>query len=247
MAKPTSTVGFVILFWAKEMKFLVVGDSKDLSQTIPLILKVRWPDLSLIHATEAREAVNLIHGEQPDVVVLHLDSALVDCFDLIAQIRGFSDVPLVVFSDSNDVVDKVRALEMGADDYIAQPYMPMEFIARVNAILRRCSPSYNGRPVSFLNGKLSINYASYQIHVSGKPVKLTPIEYKILCQLAKNVGSVVSSADLLNNVWGPNYQADHEFLKKYIFRIRSKIEENPANPEIIRTERGVGYSLAKVL
>jgi len=246
MAKPTSKVGFAILFWGKEMKILIVSDSKDLSQTIPLILKVRWPELSLVHATEAREAVNLIHGEQPDLVILHLNSTLVDCFDLIAQIRGFSDVPLVVFSDSNDVVDKVRALEMGADDYIAQPYMPMEFIARVNAILRRCS-LYNGRPVSFLNGKLSINYATYQVHVSGKPVKLTSIEYKILCHLAKNVGSVASSADLLNNVWGPNYQADHEFLKKYIFRIRSKIEENPANPEIIRTERGVGYTLAKAL
>jgi len=96
------------------MKFLLVSDSKDLAQTIPLILKVRWPELSLIHVTEAGEAVNLIHREQPDLVILHLNSTLVDCFDLIAQIRGFSDVSLVVFSDSNDVVDKVRALEMGA-------------------------------------------------------------------------------------------------------------------------------------
>ena len=228
------------------MKVLVVSDSKDLSQTISLILKVRWPKLSLVQATEAREGLDLIHREQPDIVMLHLlerseGSASLDCFDLISRIRSFSDVPLIVLSQSNDVVDKIRALEMGADDWIAPSSIPMEFIAKVTAILRRCSANAKEQGASFLDGKLSINYASREVCRLGKPVKLTPIEYKLLYQLVKNGGSVVSHVNLLHSVWGPNYGADPEFLKKYIYRLRSKVEEDPAEPKIILTERGVGY------
>ncbi|GAH79867.1 unnamed protein product, partial [marine sediment metagenome] len=170
------------------MKVLVASDSKDLCQTISLILKVRWPELSLVQATEAREGLDLIHREQPDIVMLHLPersegSPPLDCFDLISQIRSFSDVPLIVLSQSDDVVDKVRALEMGADDWIAPSSIPMEFIAKVTAILRRCSANAKEQGASFLDGKLSINYVSRAVCVLGKPVKLTPIEYKLLYQL----------------------------------------------------------------
>lgn len=223
------------------MKVLVASDSKDLVQTISLILKVRWPELSLIHATEAREGLDLIHREQPDIVMLHLDSVALDCFDLISQIRSFSDVPLLVLSQSDDVVDQVRALEMGADGWFTPSSLPMEFIAKVTAILRRCSPCSNDHAVSFLDGKLTINYATREVFASGKKTKLTPIEYKILSYLAKNQGSVVSSAELLRCVWGPNYETDKEILKINICRLRAKIEEEPANPQIVLSERGVGY------
>ena len=227
------------------MKALLVSGSKDLSQNISLILKVRWPELSLVHATEARESIELVYRERPDIVMLQLPersegSASLDCFDLISQIRSFADVPIIVLSQSDDVMDKVRALEMGADDWIAPSSIPMEFIAKVNALLRRYSHKDTGIS-SFLDGKLSINYAAHKVCVLGKPVHLTPIEYKILCQLARNEGSIVSCASLLHNVWGPDYRADPEFLKKYIFRLRSKVEEDPAKPKIIQTERGVGY------
>jgi len=223
------------------MKVLFIGDSEELLQSISLILKVRWRDLSLIHATEARQATELIHKEQPDIVMHHVDAASPDDFDLIGQIRSFSDVPLIALSQSDDVIDKVRALEMGADDWIHSSCIPMEYIAKVNAILRRCSPLGDGYTTSFLCGKLSINYATHDVCVNGKPVRLTPIEYKILYQLVRNEGSVVSHTDLLHSVWGPHYGADPEFLKKYIYRLRSKIEEDPADPKIICTKRGVGY------
>ncbi len=223
------------------MKVLLVGGSEDLSQTISVILKVRWPNLSLVHTSEASASLQLIHSEQPDIAMLHLDSAPLDCFDLISQIRGFSDVPLIVISQSDDVVDKVRALEMGADDWICPACVPMEFIAKVNAILRRCSPSSSSCVSCFFNDKLSIDYATRKVCVLGKPVKLTPIEYKILCQLIRNEGSVVSRADLIHSVWGPNYETAPEFLKKYIHRLRSKVEEDPAIPQMVLTERGVGY------
>jgi two-component system KDP operon response regulator KdpE len=227
------------------MKVLVIGQSQGLSQDISSILKVRWPDLSLVRADEVRESLELIHREQPDVVMFHFpersEGALpLDCFDIITQIRSFSDVPLIVISQSDDVMYKVKALEMGADDWVSSSFIPIEFIAKVNAIIRRRSP--NIHDVSFfLNGKLSINYAARQVHISGKPVKLTPIQYKLLCHLAENQGRVVSNVELLQHVWGPNYGDARELLKLSVYRLRSKIEADPSNPEIIFNERGVGY------
>jgi two-component system KDP operon response regulator KdpE len=228
------------------MKVLVLADSRDLGETISVILKVRWPELSLFHATEAREGIELIYREQLDIVMLHLDSAAtVDCFDFIGEVRSFSDVPIVILSQGSNVIDEVRALEMGADDWIVLSSIPMAFIARVNAILRRCSVQNDDSTSSFLNGKLSVNYATHEVLVEGRVVKLTPVEYKLLCRLVGNEGSVVSRASLLHSAWGPDYRADPEFLKKYIYRLRSKIEHDPAHPELILTERGVGYRLSK--
>jgi DNA-binding response OmpR family regulator len=223
------------------IKVLFVGGSEELLQAMSIILKVRWPELRLIRATEARQATELIHREQPDIVMLQVDASSLDDFDLIRQIRSFSEVPLIALGQSRDVMDKVRALETGADDWIP-PSSPMEYIARVNAVLRRCSPLGNSYTASFLCGKLTINYATHDVYVNGKPVGLTPIEYKLLYQLVRNEGSVVGHTSLLDSVWGPHYGAAPEFLKKYIYRLRSKIEEDPANPRIIHTRRGVGYA-----
>lgn len=227
------------------MKALLVGGPDRLSQDISLILKVRWPLLSLLHISDSTQASQFIYQEQPDMTMLHFptlgeEPPALHCFDLICQIRSFSSVPIIVVSERNEAIDKARALQLGADDWISPTAMPMEFIARVAAILRRCSPSGN-HPLPFANGKLRISYATHEVFVSGKPVKLTPIEYKILCYLAENRGSVVSSAELLRHVWGPNYEDDKELLKISIFRLRAKIEEDPAKPQIILSERGVGY------
>jgi len=138
IAKPTWKVGFAFLVWGIEMKVLFVSDSEELSKTISLVLKVRWPNLSLFHTSEARESLQLIHREEPHIAMLHLDSVPGDCFDLISQICSFSDVPRIVIGQRDDVMDKVRALEMGADEWIVQSSVPMEFIAKVNALLRRC-------------------------------------------------------------------------------------------------------------
>jgi DNA-binding response OmpR family regulator len=227
------------------MKVLVVSRCQDLSQAISAILNLRWPDLTLVHADEATESLELVHREQPDIVMLHLPepsevAPSADCFRIISQIHNFSRVPLIVISQNNDVMDKVKALEMGADDWLSPSSIPMEFIAKVNAILRRRSA--NGRDVSFvLNGKVSINYDTRQVSISGKPVKLTPIQYKLLCHLIENLGRVCTSTELLQHVWGPNYSDEKELLKLSVYRLRSKIEEDPSNPEIIFNERGIGY------
>jgi two-component system KDP operon response regulator KdpE len=226
------------------MKVLLVSDSEELSKTIPLVLKVRWPNLSFLCTGEARECLQLIHREQPCIAMLHLDLGPEDCFDLIGEIRSFSDVPLIVISQSDDVMDKVRALETGADEWIVQSSVPMEFIAKVNALLRRCQPHTDSCVLCVPGGELSIDCCTHRVSVLGKEVKLTPIEYKIMWQLAQNEGSVVSREELVRTVWGPSYEADPQFLKKYIYRLRCKVEEDPTAPRIILTERGVGYSIA---
>jgi two-component system KDP operon response regulator KdpE len=227
------------------MKVLVISHSQDLLQVISHILKVRWPDLSLAYANEARESLQLIHREQPDIVIFHSPERSagvppLDYFDLISRIRSFSGAGLIVISQSDDVMDKVKALEMGADAWVPSSFVPMEFIAKVNAILRRSSPS--DHDVSFfMNGKLSVNYDTHRVSISGKPAKLTPIQYKLLCHLIENQGRVCSSTEILQHVWGPNYSDERELLKLSVYRLRHKIEEDPSHPEIILNERGIGY------
>jgi two-component system, OmpR family, KDP operon response regulator KdpE len=167
-------------------------------------------------------------------------SAAEDCLGLIGEIRSFSGIPLIVLGLSADVMDKVKALEIGADDWISPPFSPMEFIARVNAILRRCWPQKPG-VASFLDGKLSIDYATRRVSVLGRTVRLTPIQYRIFCYLAENEGRICTTGELLRYVWGPNSSDDRELLKLNVYRLRSKIEEDPSNPEIILNERGMGY------
>jgi len=123
---------------------------------------------------------------------------------------------------------------------MSSDFIPMEFIARINAILRRCSPR-NDRKSYFLGGKLTVNYATREVFISDKKVKLTPIQYKLLCHLIKNQGRVCSAAELLQHVWGPHYSDDRELLKLSVYRLRSRIEEDPSNPQIICNERGIGY------
>ena len=227
------------------MKVLVISCSPDLSQTISSILKIRWPDLRLIHVAEVAVTLELIHREQPDIAMFHLPEPKAgtlppSCFDLISQIHSLCDVLLVVISQSDDIMDKVKALEMGADDWVSPSFIPMEFIAKVNAILRRRCASSRGGFFS-VNDKLSVDYAARQVSISGRPVKLTPIQYKLLCHLIENRGRVCSSAELLHHIWGPNCCGETELLKLNVYRLRSKIEEDPSKPEIIFNERGAGY------
>jgi len=222
------------------MKVVLVSECQELARDISLVLNVRWPGLRMLRSLDTKEATALIHSEGPDMVMIDHGMPSLDCFELIAQVRGFSDVPVVVLGQNEDAGDEIRALETGADDWIALSSVSMQFIARVNAILRRCSRRY-ARESCSLGGKLRINYDGREVLVWGQRVKLTPIEYKILCHLAENRGRVVGCDELLRHVWGPFYEGEKEILKRTISRLRSKIEEDPARPEIIVTERGAGY------
>jgi len=243
MAKPTSKVGFAILFWGKEMKFLLVSDSEELEGDIWVILRVRWPEVILTHAVDQAKAAEFVQTEQPDMVFLDLNLSQANDLNVLHEVRNFSNVPIIILSENDDVIDMVRALEMGADDCLAKPLVPMMLLAKVNAVLRRCGVLYLqlSHTPGFISAKLTINYTTREVCVSGKLVKLSPIEYNMLCHLVRNEGKVVTNSSILDSVWGPEYAADSGFIKKYIYRLRSKLEDDQGNPKMLLTDRGIGY------
>ncbi len=228
------------------MKVLLIGDLRELERDISVSLEVRWPGVILIYGAEQKTGVELVQTEQPDIVLLDFDSPQLDGFSMLNEVRSFSDVPIIIVSRRDDVMDTIRALEIGADNWIPKPIVPMLLLAKVNAVLRRCGVLrfQQGWP-SFISDKLAINYATREVYVSGKPVKLTPTEYNMLCRLVRNEGKVVTNSSLLDSVWGPEYATDVGFIKKYVYRLRSKLEDDQENPQMLLTERGIGYKFVR--
>lgn len=225
------------------MKVLLISDSENLVQDISLALQVRWPDVILVWAGQGKKGIDLIEAEQPDITIIDLGSFDINGLDILSEIRSFFDLPIIALTSGSDAMDKVRALEVGADGWIGKPFMPIELLAEVNAVLRRSSIlkfQYN-HPLAFVSDKLSINYATREVYVSGKPVRLTPTEYNVLCYLLRNQAKVVTHRSLLDSIWGPRYTKDTGSLKEYIYRLRSKLEDDPENPRMLVTERGIGY------
>ena len=226
------------------MKVLLVGGSEELCATLRVVLRVRWHNIELSHVANWRESLSVLRREEPVLVLVDCSSDVAVCCDLISQVRSFSDVPLVVVGDGEDVTAKVRALETGADDWIHASSIPMEFIARVNALLRRYRTESESAMALYSNGPLSIDFATQEARISGRRLGLTPTEFKVLCLLARHEGTVVTREALLSTVWGSESYSDPEFVKKYIHRLRVKLEDDPADPRIIVNRRGVGYMLA---
>ena len=226
------------------MKVLVVGADGDLAETLRVILRVRWHDITLLHVQDWRGALVTMRREEPTLVLVDCGSDVAATCDFVSQLRSFSDVPLVVVGEKDDVTAKVRALETGADDWILASSIPMEFIARIHALMRRCHSEPGSVLAPYFNGSLSIDFATQEVRISGRRLSLTPIEFKVLCHLAKHEGTVVTREALLATVWGSESYSDPEFVKKYIHRLRAKLEDDPAEPHMIVNRRGVGYMLA---
>ena len=228
------------------MRILVVDDDPDVAEAITLAFGVQWPEAVVVIAADGATGVQKVTSESPDVVLL--DVALPDAegFDVLARIRAVSDLPVLMISGRGEEVDKVRGLELGADDYLTKPFGSLELSARIKAVLRRARslPPVSGAG-KFQAEDISINYASRQVFLNGEPMKLTPIEYKLLYQLTRNAGQVLLHDDLLTKIWGPEYLGELDYLRIYIRRLREKLEANPQQPRHILTERGIGYRFEK--
>jgi two-component system KDP operon response regulator KdpE len=195
---------------------------------------------------EGATGVDIVEAESPDLVIMDPNLPDVDGFDVVTQIRGFSDVPLILLSTRDGEIEKARGLELGADDYIIKPFNPIDLLARVRAVLRRSHmPQLKNGAASFVSNGLSIDFATRQVMVHGEPVSLTPIEYNLLAYLVRNEGKVLPHRALLEKVWGPECTGDTAFLKKYVYRLRIKLHDDSRNPRMLLTERGIGYRFAK--
>ena len=183
-----------------------------------------------------------------DVIILDLGLPDMDGVEIIRKIRGWSTVPIIVVSARSEDSDKVEALDAGADDYLTKPFSIDELLARLRAALRRRQLDDTGlapQESVYRNGNLSIDYAAGCVYRDDREIHLTPIEYKLLCVLAKNTGKVLTHKYILKEVWGNAFSADASSLRVCMATVRKKIEENPATPQYIQTHIGVGYRMIR--
>ncbi len=182
---------------------------------------------------------------KPHAIILDLGSPDMDRLKSITSLRASTSQPLIVLSNSDQVADKVAVLDAGADDCLDKPFALEELLARLRAVLRRAAPpSANDMSEVFKTANLSVNLAEHQVIRDGKKVHLTPIEYRLLAALVKHAGKLLTQPQLLSEVWGPSHVDNSNYLRVYMGGLRRKLERDPARPQLLFTERGVGYRLA---
>ena len=188
-------------------------------------------------------------SQRPDVIILDLGLPDMDGVEIIRKVRSWSQVPIIVVSARSEDRDKVTALDEGADDFLTKPFSVEELLARVRVSLRRVqyqNSNASENSAVFKNGGLTIDYASGCVSVDGKEIHLTPIEYKLLCLLSRNVGKVLTHNFILNEVWGNVMQSDVPSLRVFMATLRKKIEKNTSEPEYIQTHIGIGYRMLRI-
>lgn len=183
----------------------------------------------------------------PDIVLLDLGLPDLDGVDVIKKIRSWSSMPIIVISARSEDTDKIDALDAGADDYLTKPFSVEELLARLRVTLRRLNSVQGGAETStFTNGELQIDYAAGCVSLRGEELHLTPIEYKLLCLLTKNVGKVLTHTFITKEIWGTAWENDVASLRVFMATLRKKIEKDPSDPQYIQTHIGVGYRMLKV-
>jgi len=196
----------------------------------------------VLAAMNGAEALHTIELELPDLVILDIMMPEMDGFTVCKRLREWSQIPIIMLSARADENDKVKCLNLGADDYMTKPFGASELIARVKAVLRRTEPARTTTTQpSFTCDNLEINFVERRVTVSGNEVKLTPTEYNLLQELALNANKVLTHSMLLNRVWGPEYGEEKEYLRVFIGRLRRLLEPDPKHPRYITTIPGVGY------
>jgi two-component system KDP operon response regulator KdpE len=226
------------------MRILVVDDDPQVLKALTLGFQLQWRDSSVIAAVDGEAGLRAFYDHAPDVVVLDVAMPGKNGFAVLEEIRRISDVPVIMLTAHGDDLDQVRGLELGADDYVAKPFSHLALVARIRAVLRRAElPAPAQAAPDAQVGDLAISFQQQRVTVGGEPVKLTPVEYKVLYHLVRNAGRVLPHQTLLDYVWGPEYGATTEHLKVFISRLRSKLDPEGAR-RLIETERGIGYRFA---
>ena len=226
---------------------LVVEDDKSVNNLITTILKTH--DYRYLTAVNGASAVIEASSHNPEIVLLDLGLPDTDGVEVIKKIRSWSNMPIIVISARNEDKDKIEALDAGADDYLTKPFSVDELLARLRVVTRRLSaaPNQTMEEASvFVNGALRIDYAAGCAYLDGKELHLTPIEYKLLCLLAKNVGKVLTHTFIMQNIWGNSGSDDIASLRVFMATLRKKLEKEPGSPQYIQTHIGVGYRMLKV-
>jgi two-component system KDP operon response regulator KdpE len=219
---------------------LVVDDEERMVRFIRLNLE--HDGFQVIQAIRGTQAIELIRTEMPDLVLLDVMMPDIDGFEVLRMIREANTVPVIMLTAKGEEEDRIRGLELGADDYITKPFSPRELVSRVRAVLRRTETSGMGaKDVIQVDERLRLDFGRREIWVDGKLIQLRPTEYRLLYHLVQNAGWVMTYDQLLTKVWGYEYQNEPHYVRLYVNYLRQKLEKDPTNPKYILTERGVGY------
>ncbi len=224
----------------RKSRILVVDDDLGVVKSVRANLQTR--DCEMLTAMDGEEALEVLSKEQPDLIILDITMPKLNGFEVCRQIREWSQVPIIMLSARHDIDEKVKCLNLGADDYLTKPFGVNELAARVKAVLRRTRDSdTEPTPPTFSSGDLTINFVERRVTTANGEVKLTPTEYNLLQELTIGAGKVFSHSTLLGRVWGPEYVSEREYLHVFVGRLRKEIEPDPAHPKYIVTVPGVGY------
>jgi len=195
-------------------------------------------------ARDGKSAVEAAAAQQPDLVLLDIGLPIMDGIETCRRIREFSQAPIIMLTAKAGEADKVAGLDAGADDYLTKPFGPAELLARIRAVLRRAQlPEDQRSSPIFTSGELRLDYAQHRVFVGQQEIALSPTEYRLLSELARNAGRVVATEVLLQRIWGPEYQGETQHVRLYISRVRQKIEADAEHPRWVVTRPGVGYML----
>jgi len=221
-------------------RILVVDDEARMRRFVRMNLDLEGYDV--FEAENGLVALQRVRNDMPDLVLLDVMMPDLDGFETLARIREMSSVPVIMLTVKGDEEDRIRGLDLGADDYITKPFSPRELVSRIRAVLRRVEPTkaQADEPLT-IDADLAIDFPRRDVIVRGERIKLRPTEYRLLLQLVENAGWIVPQETILSKAWGPEYRDDTQLLRLYINYLRKKIEPDPANPRYIFTERGVGY------
>jgi DNA-binding response OmpR family regulator len=223
------------------MKILIVDDDPDLLSLVAFALA--QSGFVVVKAADVRSALQAFAAEAPDLAILDINLPGGSGFDICAAIRKQSRIPVMMLTARGEEEDLVRALDLGADDYLTKPFSPRTLLARVRALLRRAGRETGGAMTA---GTLRLDLESLLLYVGEtEPVKLTKLETRLLQILIANAGHVVGTERLLTHVWGHRGSGDRQLLKQLVHRLRQKIEEDPAAPQVLKTEAGAGYRLVE--
>ena len=227
----------------EQSKVLIIDDDMSVLRLLKRSMEKAGYDVAV--AASGVEGLKKLYAQRPDIVVLDVMMPVVDGWDICRRIREISDVPVIMLTAKSDEKDKVKGFKLGVDDYVTKPFGFAEFNARIEAVLHRAAGRSSVRKPRIYSGKgLVIDVAAYKVTVRGELIELTPIEFRLLVILAEGDGCPVSTDLLLAKVWGSDYAGETEHVKRYIWRLRAKIEEDAKYPRLILTERAVGYRLA---
>ncbi|MBR3995609.1 MAG: response regulator transcription factor [Clostridia bacterium] len=230
-----------------KLQILIVEDDSSVKNLMTTTLKAH--DYKYIVAETGEDAIRQASTYNPDIILLDLGLPDIDGVDVIKKIRTWSNVPIIVISARSEDADKIEALDNGADDYLTKPFSVEELLARIRVTGRRLAvmmANGEGNESVFINGKLKIDFAAGCAYLEDTELHLTPIEYKLLCLLAQNIGKVLTHTFITQKVWGSSWDNDVASLRVFMATLRKKIESAPNSPQYIQTHIGVGYRMMRV-